>query len=269
MSAGSPSGSPSGGLCALTLTDLAERIRRREVSPVEVTRAVARPHRRPRGPPCAPSSPSPLTPPSRRRAAPRGRSQRAPTGAPCTASPLSLKDLFATRGVATTGGSPILRHWVPEEDAVAVARWREAGAVFLGKNTLHEFAFGGTSVNAHTGTPRNPWDPGRIAGGSSGGSAAAVAAGFAFGAMGSETGNSVRRPAAFCGVLGVKPTFGRLSRRGVLPLSWSLDHVGVFARSAADAAALLAPLSGYDPADPGSRRPPAARGRPGHRPGPG
>ena len=190
-------------------------------------------------------------------------------GPPARRPRSALKDLFATRGVVTTGGSPILRHWVPDEDAVAVARWREAGAVFLGKNTLHEFAFGGTSVNAHTGTPRNPWDPGRIAGGSSGGSAAAVAAGFAFGAMGSETGNSVRRPAAFCGVLGLKPTFGRLEPAGSPPpvlVARPRRRLRPHARPTPPPS--LAPLSGYDPADPGSRRPPAARGRPGHRPGP-
>jgi aspartyl-tRNA(Asn)/glutamyl-tRNA(Gln) amidotransferase subunit A len=261
MSAGASAGAPDGGLCALTLTDLGVRIRRREVSPVEVTRAVLD---RIAAHEDALRTFITLTPDAALAAArvAEGEIARGAYRGPLHGVPLSLKDLFATRGVLTTGGSPILRHWVPDEDAVAVARWREAGAVFLGKNTLHEFAFGGTSVNDHTGTPRNPWDPGRIAGGSSGGSAAAVAAGFAFGAMGSETGNSVRRPAAFCGVLGVKPTFGRISRRGVLPLSWSLDHVGVFARGAADAAALLAPLSGYDPADPGSRRPPAHEGDP-------
>ncbi len=254
-------GSPAGGLCALTLTELGARLRRREVSPVEVTRAVLD---RIAAHEDALRTFITLTPDAALEAArvAEGEIARGTYRGPLHGVPLSLKDLFATRGVLTTGGSPILRHRVPDEDAVAVARWREAGAVFLGKNTLHEFAFGGTSVNDHTGTPRNPWDQGRIAGGSSGGSAAAVAAGFAFGAMGSETGNSVRRPAAFCGVLGVKPTFGRISRRGVLPLSWSLDHVGVFARGAADAAALLAPLSGYDPADPGSRRPPAHEGDP-------
>jgi len=151
---------------------------------------------------------------------------------------------------------------VPVEDSAAVAAWRGGGAVLLGKNTLHEFAFGGTSVNAHTGTPRNPWNPEHMCGGSSGGSAAAVAAGFAYGTFGSETGNSIRRPASFCGVVGLKPTYGRCSRRGVFPLAWSLDHVGVFARTPADAALLVDPLSGFDPADPGSRRVPSGAGPP-------
>lgn len=168
--------------------------------------------------------------------------------------PLAAKDLYDMQGVPTTAGSRILRDHIAAEDAAAVAAWRAAGAVLLGKNTLHEFAFGGTSVNAHTGTPLNPWNPAHMCGGSSGGSAAAVAAGFAYGALGSETGNSVRRPAAFCGVVGLKPTFGRCSRRGVVPLAASLDHVGVFARTAADAALLADPLAAYDPGDPGSRR---------------
>ncbi|HEU5315853.1 MAG TPA: amidase, partial [Chloroflexota bacterium] len=143
--------------------------------------------------------------------------------------------------------------------SAAVAAWRAAGAILLGKNTLHEFAFGGTSVNAHTGTPRNPWNTDHMCGGSSGGSAAAVAAGFAYGTFGSETGNSIRRPASFCGVVGLKPTYGRASRRGVFPLAWSLDHVGVFARTPADAALLTDPLTAFDPGDPGSRRAPTDR----------
>jgi aspartyl-tRNA(Asn)/glutamyl-tRNA(Gln) amidotransferase subunit A len=171
--------------------------------------------------------------------------------------PLAAKDLYDVRGVPTTAGSSILRDYVPAEDSAAVAAWRRAGAVLLGKNTLHEFAFGGTSVNAKTGTPRNPWNPAHMCAGSSGGSAAAVAAGFAYGAFGSETGNSIRRPASFCGVVGLKPTYGRCSRRGVFPLAWSLDHVGVFGRTAHDAALLAEPLCGFDAAAPGSRRPPA------------
>jgi aspartyl-tRNA(Asn)/glutamyl-tRNA(Gln) amidotransferase subunit A len=247
----------SADLCALSLAGLAARLARREVSPVEVTRAVLDRIGAHDGDLHAFIT---LTPEAALEAA---RTAEREIGAgdvrsPLHGVPLGVKDLFSTAGVPTTCGSAILRHWVPAEDAVAVARWRASGAVLLGKNTLHEFAFGGTSVNAHTGTPRNPWHPGRIAGGSSGGSAAAVGAGFAFGALGSETGNSVRRPAAFCGVVGLKPTFGRISRRGVFPLAWSLDHVGVFARTAADAAALVAPLAGFDPADPGSRRPPEA-----------
>ncbi len=247
--------SPGAELCALSLAELAERLRRHELSPVEVTRAALDriaaydPIYRTFITVFADEALEEARAAEREIAAGRYRG-------PLHGVPVAVKDLFATRGGRTTCGSAILRDWIPERDAAAVAAWRRAGAIVLGKNTLHEFAFGGTSVNEHTGTPRNPWNPTRICGGSSGGSAAAVAAGFAFGALGSETGNSVRRPASFCGVVGLKPTFGRVSRAGVFPLAWTLDHVGVFARTAADAACLLAPLCGFDPADPGSRRPP-------------
>lgn len=248
---------PDAGISVLSLTELAKRLRRRDVSPVEVARAALDRIAAHDG------LLRTFITVTADQAMAEARVAEAEIGAgryrgPLHGVPLAAKDLFATRGVPTTCGAAILRHWVPEQDAVAVARWRAAGATLLGKNTLHEFAFGGTSVNAHTGTPRNPWHPDRICGGSSGGSAAAVAAGFAYGALGSETGNSVRRPASFCGVVGVKPTFGRVSRQGVFPLAWSLDHVGLFARTAADAAALLAPLEGYDPADPGSRHSPSS-----------
>ena len=166
--------------------------------------------------------------------------------------PLSVKDLIKVSGLSITSGS---RRPAPLStvDADAVAGWRRAGAVILGTNTLHEYAFGGTSVNEHTGTPRNPWDVSRICGGSSGGSAAAVAAGFAVGAMGTETGNSIRRPAAFCGIVGFKPTYGRVSRSGVVPLASSLDHVGVLARSVEDAAIMVDTISSFDGHELGSR----------------
>ena len=168
--------------------------------------------------------------------------------------PLSVKDLINVEGLPMTAGSRRPAS-VSAVDAEAVASWRRAGAVILGTNTLHEYAFGGTSVNEHTGTPRNPWDASRICGGSSGGSAAAVAAGFAVGAMGTETGNSIRRPAAFCGIVGFKPTFGRVSRVGVVPLASSLDHVGVLARSVEDAAILMDTISTFSGHDLGSRPP--------------
>lgn len=241
-------------LWALDLTRLAELLHKRQVSPVEVTRAVLDRIAAYDAQLCT------FITVTAEKALAAAREAERQIGAgrylgPLHGVPVAAKDLFATAGVRTTCGATILRDWVPDEDAVAVAAWRAAGALLVGKNTLHEFAFGGTSVNEHTGTPRNPWRPEHICGGSSGGSAAAVAAGFAFGALGSETGNSVRRPASFCGVVGLKPTFGRVSRRGVLPLAWTLDHVGVFARTAADVALLLAPLCGIDASDPGSRRP--------------
>jgi aspartyl-tRNA(Asn)/glutamyl-tRNA(Gln) amidotransferase subunit A len=165
--------------------------------------------------------------------------------------PVGLKDLFATKGVRTTGGSKILSGWIPDADATVVARLKEAGAIVLGKLNLHEFAYGPEGVNAHFGDAWNPWDARthRIAGGSSSGSGVAVAAGLCPGALGSDTGGSVRIPAALCGITGIKPTYGRVSRAGVLALAWSMDHVGPMTRSAADAALLLGPMAGYDPRD--------------------
>jgi aspartyl-tRNA(Asn)/glutamyl-tRNA(Gln) amidotransferase subunit A len=166
--------------------------------------------------------------------------------------PVSLKDLCSTRDAPTTAGSRILAEVTPAEDATVVTRLRRAGAVILGKLNMHEFAYGPEGINSHFGTPRNPWDPRthRIPGGSSSGSAVAVAAGLCPGALGSDTGGSIRIPAALCGITGIKPTYGRVSRAGVLPLSWSLDHVGPMARSAADCALMLGLIAGYDPRDP-------------------
>lgn len=163
--------------------------------------------------------------------------------------PVALKDLFDTAGTRTTAGSAILAEHLPAQDAEATARLKAAGAVILGKLNLHEFAFGATGVNPHYGVCRNPWDGDRICGGSSSGSAAAVAAGMSMATLGTDTGGSIRIPASLCGVTGLKPTFGRVSRRGVVPLSWSLDHVGPLTRSAADAALVLKAIAGHDDAD--------------------
>jgi aspartyl-tRNA(Asn)/glutamyl-tRNA(Gln) amidotransferase subunit A len=166
--------------------------------------------------------------------------------------PIALKDLFDTAGVRTTGGSKILADRVPAEDATVVRRLRAAGAIVLGKLNMHEFAYGPEGRNVHYGDARNPWDAAeaRIAGGSSSGSGVAVAAGLAPAALGSDTGGSVRIPASLCGITGLKPTYGRVSRAGVLPLAWSMDHVGPMTRSALDAALLLRAMAGYDPGDP-------------------
>jgi aspartyl-tRNA(Asn)/glutamyl-tRNA(Gln) amidotransferase subunit A len=150
--------------------------------------------------------------------------------------PYGVKDLFLTKGVRTTCGSKILADFIPREDAALVERLTRAGAVLVGKLNMHEFAFGTTSVNPHYGAVRNPWDTTRIAGGSSGGSAAAVAASFVMLALGTDTGGSIRIPSALCGVAGLKPTYGRLSRRGVYPLAWSLDHPGPLTKNVADLA---------------------------------
>lgn len=168
--------------------------------------------------------------------------------------PIAVKDLFATRGVRTTFGSQVYADWVPDYDAAAVERLRNAGAVLIGKTNLHELAYGTTSANAHYGPVRNPWNTACHPGGSSGGSAAAVAAGLAWAALGSDTGASIRQPAACCGIVGLKPTFGRVSKFGALPLAWSMDHVGPMARTVRDCALLLQVLAGYDTRDPGCVR---------------
>ena len=166
--------------------------------------------------------------------------------------PIGVKDLFATSGIRTTAGSRVLGDWIPTEDATVVHQLNEAGGVLVGKLNMHEFAYGISSVNPHYGDVRNPYDETRIPGGSSGGSAVAVVTGMAFGAMGSDTGGSIRIPAALCGCVGIKPTYGRSSLHGAIPLSWSLDHPGPLARSARDAAIMLAATSGQDPRDPAS-----------------
>lgn len=163
--------------------------------------------------------------------------------------PVGLKDLLMTRGVRTTAGSAALEDFVPDEDATTVTRLRQAGAIFTGKLNLHEFAFGVTTNNWTFGPTHNPWMPGHIPGGSSGGSAAAVAAGECIAALGSDTGGSIRIPAALCGNVGLMPTYGRVSRYGALALSWSLDHVGPMTRTVTDAALMLNVIAGYDPMD--------------------
>jgi aspartyl-tRNA(Asn)/glutamyl-tRNA(Gln) amidotransferase subunit A len=163
--------------------------------------------------------------------------------------PVALKDLIDTAGVRTTAGSALFKDRVPQEDAEVVQRLKAAGAVLLGKLNMHEFAYGDTSLNATFGAVGNPWNRDRVAGGSSGGSAAAVAAGLCYGALGSDTGGSIRQPAAYCGITGLKPTYGRVSTRGAIPLAWSLDHIGPMCRSAHDAAVFLQAIAGYDPLD--------------------
>jgi len=163
--------------------------------------------------------------------------------------PIALKDLVDTAGIKTTAGSAVFADRVPREDAEVVRRLKDAGAVMLGKLNMHEFAYGDSSAQSHYGPVRNPWNPDRVAGGSSGGSAAAVAAGLCYAALGSDTGGSIRQPAAYCGIVGLKPTYGLVSTRGVVPLSWSLDHIGPMCRTVMDAALSLQPIAGYDPND--------------------
>jgi len=163
--------------------------------------------------------------------------------------PVGLKDLVDTAGIRTTYGSKVHATHVPTADAAVVVRLAAAGAVLLGKLNTHEYAFGVTTNNPHHGATRNPWDPARIPGGSSGGSGAAVAARTACAAIGTDTGGSIRIPAAVCGVVGLKPTFGRVSKAGVFPMSYLFDHVGPLARTVEDAAIMLGAIAGYDPAD--------------------
>ena len=170
--------------------------------------------------------------------------------------PIALKDLFLTRGVRTTAGSKVYENFVPDHDAAVVEKLEAAGAVMLGKLNMHEMAYGITSANPHFGAVRNPWNVAHSPGGSSGGSGAAVAAGLVFAAMGSDTGGSIRIPAAFCGTVGLKPTYGRVSRYGVLPLGYSLDHVGPLTRSVRDAAMVLNAIAGHDRRDETSSRRP-------------
>jgi aspartyl-tRNA(Asn)/glutamyl-tRNA(Gln) amidotransferase subunit A len=170
---------------------------------------------------------------------------------------VAVKDIFDTAGLRTTYGSAIFADHVPGRDATVVRRVREAGGIVLGKTLTHEFAWGITSENPHYGPCRNPWALDRVPGGSSGGSAAALAYGGAPLALGSDTGGSIRIPAAFCGVFGLKPTYGRVSAAGVLPLAPSLDHIGPLARSPADLGLLLAVIQGVDPGDPATARQPA------------
>jgi aspartyl-tRNA(Asn)/glutamyl-tRNA(Gln) amidotransferase subunit A len=240
----------------LTLADAAAAIRARALSPVELTEAYLRRIER-----WNPTLNAYLTV-TAERALDDARTAAADLGAgrdrgPLHGIPLALTDLYATAGIRTTAGSKILADWVPDTDSAVARRLREAGSVLLGKLNLHEFAFGTTTANPHFGPTRNPWSEAHIPGGSSGGAGAAMAAGLAAATMGSDTGGSVRIPAALCGVVGLKPTYGRVSKAGMVPLSWTYDHPGPITRSVEDAALLLQAVAGYDPDDYSTVRVPA------------
>src|SRR5437763_10398743 len=219
-----------------SLAEAAAALRRRAISPLELVDAYQKRIEQ------AADLRAFITPPgepARREA--RGAQQRLSRGEPgaLLGVPIAVKDLFATRGLRTTAGSRILTEWVPSRDAAVVARLRAAGAIIFGKTNLHEFAYGVSNANPWWGVARNPHDPRRSPGGSSGGSAIAVVAGLCAGALGSDTGGSIRVPASLCGCVGLKPTFGLIPLEGTFPLGWSLDHAGPLARTVGDAGILL------------------------------
>jgi aspartyl-tRNA(Asn)/glutamyl-tRNA(Gln) amidotransferase subunit A len=238
-------------LTTLTISEAARRMMRKELSPVELTQAAL-------------ERISALNPrlnafitvlEDRARAAAKAAEQEMMTGqrrGPLHGIPIALKDLCATKGVRTTAGSKILRDYVPTDDATVTLRLAETGTILLGKLHMNEFAYGPDGDNGHYGRVRNPWDLERLTGGSSSGSGAAVAASLCLGALGTDTGGSIRIPAALCGIAGLKPTYGRVSRYGITPLSWSLDHAGPMAKTVEDVARLLQAMAGYDAKDPGS-----------------
>jgi aspartyl-tRNA(Asn)/glutamyl-tRNA(Gln) amidotransferase subunit A len=186
------------------------------------------------------------------------RMQSAALKGPLDGIPIAHKDIYNTAGIRTTGHSRLLEHNVPTEDSVVVQKWSDAGTVLMGKLTTHEFAIGGPSFDLPWPPARNPWNPDHFTAGSSSGTGAAVAAGLILGGTGSDTGGSIRGPAALCGIAGIKPTYGLASRRGVLPLSFTLDHTGPLAWTVQDCALLLQAMIGYDPDDPASANRPVA-----------
>src|SRR5207302_145615 len=236
-----------------TIRDIGARLRRRALSPVELTRAHLERIER-----LDPKLHAFVTVTADRALADARAAEtalgRGDISSPLLGIPIDYKDIYATRGILTTGGSALLADWIPDEDSTCVTRLQRAGAVMLGKLITHEFAFGIQFPGHRFPAARNPWDLERMPGGSSSGSGAALAAGMAFGALGTDTGGSIRGPASLCGIAGLKPTYGRCSRAGVLTLSWTLDHTGPMARTVEDCAYLLQALAGYDAADPASSR---------------
>lgn len=236
-------------LVQLTIAEAARSFQAGELSPLELTRACLERIEalEPRLNAFITLLPEPAM--AEARAAERRLSQGKRLGA-LDGIPFAIKDLYETKGIRTTAGSKILADYVPREDATCVRRLREQGVVLLGKLNMHEWAFGGTNVISYFGPVHNPWALDRITGGSSGGSGAALAASLCLGSLGSDTGGSIRIPASMCGIVGLKPSFGRVSKYGVVPLSDSLDHAGPMTRSVEDAALVLQTIAGPDPNDP-------------------
>ena len=247
---------PGDELAYAGIRELGRRFRARELSPVDLTTALLRRIER-----LEPMLHAFVTVTADRALADAKAAESAIArgdGRPLLGIPIAYKDLYATHGIRTTAGSALLQDWVPDDDATCVTRLQDAGCVMLGKLITHEFAWG-IQMPGHRFLPaRNPWSLDHIPGGSSSGSGAALAAGLCAGALGSDTGGSIRGPAAFSGIVGLKPTYGRCSRAGVVPLSWTLDHTGPMARSVEDCAYQLQALAGHDPLDPASSRAPVS-----------
>lgn len=244
-----PAFGESRDLALSTLKEASEMIRRRIASPVELTQACLK--RIERFNPALNAFIT-LTAEQAITAARvmEAEQQRGKWRGPLHGIPIALKDNIDTAGIRTTAASELFKDRVPSTDAEVVTRLKNAGAILIGKTNLHEFAYGGSSSVSYFGPVHNPWVLERVPGGSSGGSAAATAAGLCFGSLGTDTAGSLRIPASYCGIAGLKPTYGRVSNRGVVPLSWTLDHVGPLCRTVEDAAIILSVIAGYDELDP-------------------
>jgi aspartyl-tRNA(Asn)/glutamyl-tRNA(Gln) amidotransferase subunit A len=238
-------------LTTLTLAEASGRVARKEISPVELTRTALERIAR-----LNPDLNAFITVLHGEAVAAASTAEREIMSGrwrgPLHGIPIALKDLCATKGVRTTSGSKLFQDHVPTSDATVAARLAAAGTVLLGKLHMNEFAYGPDGDNMHYGRARNPWNLERITGGSSSGSGAAVAASLCLGALGTDTGGSIRIPASLCGITGIKPTYGRVSRHGITPLSWSLDHAGPMAKTVEDVALLLQVMAGHDAHDPGT-----------------
>jgi aspartyl-tRNA(Asn)/glutamyl-tRNA(Gln) amidotransferase subunit A len=247
--------SAAAAIAYASIAELGRRFRRKEISPVEVTSALlARIERLEPTLHCFVT----LT---RERALTEARAAeakfaRGEAASPLLGVPVGYKDIYCTRGILTTAGSALLADWVPDVDATCVTKLQDAGCVMMGKLITHEFAMGIQFPGHRYPAATNPWNTAHMPGGSSSGSGAGLAAGLFAGATGSDTGGSIRGPAAFCGIVGIKPTYGRVSRAGVITLSWTLDHTGPMARTVEDCALMLQVLAGHDPADPVSSQTP-------------
>ncbi len=234
-------------LYQLTIHELQDKLKKREVSSAEITRSVF--ERISKVEDRVHSYITLLRDSALEQAEAADRRIREGNAAPLTGIPIALKDILCTQGVKTTCGSRILHNFVPPYDATVTRKLREAGAVFLGKTNMDEFAMGSSTETSYFGITRNPWDLERIPGGSSGGSATAVAADECIASLGSDTGGSIRQPAALCGTVGLKPTYGRISRFGLIAFASSLDQIGPFTKDVEDCAVMLNAIAGYDPND--------------------